>query len=274
MVSLKRSPLTYMGSKYYLSKTIIKLLDYSVEYYVEPFFGSGQVFFTKPPHKTEIINDINNDLVNFYLVWYEHKNKLIESLESLPYSSYVRNQWVSEWTQGFKGSDDFERAVRYFYINRTSFLGMMKRRFFDPIARKGSRTYYNAIKILEVMHSRIRNAMILNYDFRKVLSKAAEHRCAIYVDPPYYGFEKHYGVDFSKKDHEDLASILNDMPQSKIIVSYYPFDGIEQLYPKDRWIYITKTVTKHSGIFTLKDEKKKKANELLILNYEPEKNLS
>ncbi len=269
MAKFKRSPLNYMGGKYYLSKTIIDLLDYSVEYYVEPFFGAGQVFFAKQPHKMEIINDINNDLINFYLVWYEQKDKLIETLEHLPYSSYIHNKWVSEWKQGYKGRDDFERAVRYFYINRTSYIGLMLPRFNDVVNRKkvAHNTYYNAIKILETMHSRIKNATILNYDFRKVFSKVAEYRCAIYVDPPYYGVEKYYDADFSKKDHEELAAILNDMPQNKIIVSYYPFDGIEQLYPKDRWLYITKKMYKHSTKLAVNT--KEEAVELLLLNYEP-----
>jgi site-specific DNA-adenine methylase len=60
-----KSPLSYMGGKFYMRKEIVSLLRYDVDLYIEPFFGSGQVFFYKKPHKIEIINDIDDDLINF-----------------------------------------------------------------------------------------------------------------------------------------------------------------------------------------------------------------
>ncbi|MCX8159202.1 MAG: hypothetical protein N3D20_02850, partial [Candidatus Pacearchaeota archaeon] len=60
-----------------------------------------------------------------------------------------------------------------------------------------------------------------------------------------------------------------------VALSYYYFDGIEELYPKDKWIYLKKETTKHSYGITknLKIANKPKAEELLILNYEPKRSL-
>jgi len=247
------------------------LLDYSVQCYVEPFFGSGQVFFRKPPHKIEVINDVNNDLINFYIVWYEQKDKLIEVLERLPYSEALRKRWIKEWYQGYKGKDDFERAIRYFFLLRSSMHGILhSKTFLTSVGTNKAQVYYNAVELLNVTHERIKNAQILNRDFRNVLERIENRKCMIYADPPYFGHEKYYSGNFSKQDHEDLARIFNSLPNAKIIVSYYYFDGIEQLYPKDKWKYIEIQQPKDS-VYSITT--RPYATELLILNYEPTKNI-
>ena len=265
-----RGPLKYVGGKSYLAKEIINLLDYSVQCYVEPFFGAGHVFFQKQPHKVEIINDIDNDLINFYLVWKEQKDRLIQELEYIPYSGALRKQWLEEWLHGHKGKDDFERAVRYFFLIRSGFDGLLKSSFSVSFVKNSARAYYGAIKLIDLMYERIKNAQILNRDFRNVLERIENRKCMIYADPPYFGHEKYYSGNFSKQDHEDLARIFNSLPNAKIIVSYYYFDGIEQLYPKDKWKYIEIQQTKHS-VYSITT--RPYAPELLILNYEPTKNI-
>ena len=36
--------------------------------YIEPYFGGGSLFWAKEPSKSEVINDVNMNLVNFYQV--------------------------------------------------------------------------------------------------------------------------------------------------------------------------------------------------------------
>ncbi len=266
-----RGPLKYIGGKAHMAKTIVSLLDYSVDSYIEPFFGSGQVFFRKPPHKIEVINDVNNDLINFYLVWYEQKDKLIEVLERLPYSEALYKRWIKEWYQGYKGKDDFERAIRYFFLLRSSMLGKLHSKTFSiSVVTNKAQVYYNAVELLNVTHERIKNAQIRNSDFRDVLKTVKDRPCLIYADPPYFGYEEYYKHEFTKQDHEDLAKLLNSLPNAKIIVSYYYFDGIEDLYPKSKWRYIEIRRYKDSSSYK---NIREYATELLILNYEPTKNI-
>src|SRR5262245_6881292 len=78
-------PLTIHGGKHYLAKKILALMPPHL-HYVEPFFGGGQVLFTRDPADprlwwpgltsdgrkaegvSEVINDIDGDLMNFYAV--------------------------------------------------------------------------------------------------------------------------------------------------------------------------------------------------------------
>lgn len=57
--------LKYPGAKWRMANWIIdKMPDH--ESYLEPFFGSGAVFFNKQPARIETINDIDGAVVRFF----------------------------------------------------------------------------------------------------------------------------------------------------------------------------------------------------------------
>jgi DNA adenine methylase len=60
-----KSPLVYVGGKSILAKQIIDLIPKQTVY-VEVFAGAGWVFFKKEPSKSEVLNDLDSDLVSFY----------------------------------------------------------------------------------------------------------------------------------------------------------------------------------------------------------------
>ncbi len=62
-----QTPIKYWGGKLLLASRIIALFPQH-KCYIEPFFGGGAVFFEKQKAKIEIINDVNDNIVNFYKV--------------------------------------------------------------------------------------------------------------------------------------------------------------------------------------------------------------
>src|ERR1700744_2874041 len=62
-----KPPLTYYGGKQNIAPLIISLIPEHV-LYAEPFTGGGAVFFHKPPSRSEVLNDTNGELMNFYRV--------------------------------------------------------------------------------------------------------------------------------------------------------------------------------------------------------------
>jgi len=62
-----KPPISYYGAKNNMLPHILPLIPQH-KVYVEPFFGSGAVFWAKPKSKVEVINDINDNLINFYRV--------------------------------------------------------------------------------------------------------------------------------------------------------------------------------------------------------------
>ncbi|MDO4782589.1 MAG: DNA adenine methylase [Capnocytophaga felis] len=65
--SWQRTPISYYGGKQTMLPYILPLIP-EHQIYVEPFFGGGAVFWAKQPAKSEIINDFNANVVNFYEV--------------------------------------------------------------------------------------------------------------------------------------------------------------------------------------------------------------
>lgn len=57
--------LRYPGSKWNLANKIVDLLP-KHKSYLEPYFGSGAVLFTKLPSAIETVNDLNEDVVNLF----------------------------------------------------------------------------------------------------------------------------------------------------------------------------------------------------------------
>ena len=54
--------------------------------YIEPFFGSGAVFFSEEPSRVEIINDLDRHVVGLFRVLREQSAALGEQLSLTPWS--------------------------------------------------------------------------------------------------------------------------------------------------------------------------------------------
>ena len=71
---------------------------------------------------------------------------------------------------------------------------------------------------------------IENLDYKDIIKKYDSESTFFYVDPPYFGKEEYYiNHDFNKETHKELAEVLNNI-KGKFLLSYYYFDGIEELY--------------------------------------------
>ena len=78
---------------------------------------------------------------------------------------------------------------------------------------------------------------MLNVDYKEVIKKYDSESTFFYLDPPYMGREKYYiNHDFNESSHYELSSILGKI-KGRFLLSYYYFDGIEELYPNCRFEY-------------------------------------
>ena len=97
--------LKYPGSKWRIADYIASLFP-KHKVYLEPFFGSGAVFFKKEPSYIETINDIDGCIVNFFKVCREHPLELAAAINLTPFSR-------EEFINCYELSDDpIEQARR------------------------------------------------------------------------------------------------------------------------------------------------------------------
>ena len=99
--------LNYSGSKWRLAKWLVKEFP-AHEIYLEPFFESGALFFTKESAAIETINDIDGHVTNLFRVVRDTPSELAALVELTPYS---KAEYLASYEMlNDKGLSDIERA--------------------------------------------------------------------------------------------------------------------------------------------------------------------
>jgi DNA adenine methylase len=96
---VKSPAFRYHGSKFRLAPWVIQHFP-PHKTYVEPFGGAAGVLLRKQRSYSEVYNDLDSEVVNFFAVLREQKSRvaLIEMLELTPYSRH-------EFQRAFEQSD-------------------------------------------------------------------------------------------------------------------------------------------------------------------------
>ncbi|MCO7124730.1 DNA adenine methylase [Sporolactobacillus shoreicorticis] len=77
--------LHYPGSKWSMASWIISFFP-DHETYLEPFFNSGVVLFTKQRSQLETVNDIDGETVNLFRVIRERPDELAHAIRFTPHA--------------------------------------------------------------------------------------------------------------------------------------------------------------------------------------------
>ena len=259
-----RSVLKYPGAKNKLAEWIISNMP-KHEIYLEPFFGSGVVFFNKPEVKIETINDINSDVYNYFKVIRDCPNELCEALLFTPYS---RDEYENSYKHE-ANETDIEKA-RKFAVR--CFMGFGNSNRYKNGFRTSQQSNSPQIpklwkKIPEELHlasMRLLNTQIENLDYKKLLQRYNSEEVFIYLDPPYLPNVRTpylYKNEMDIKDHEELLDIILKHP-SKIMISGYSNPLYENALKN--WKKLTKNNQVESG--RIKEE-------AIWMNYENEPQL-
>lgn len=204
-----RAPLRWAGSKRALLPTLLRNVPGYSGTYVEPFFGSGCLYFALAPSRA-VLGDFNADLVNFY-----------RSISANPDDVYdAFDEWASDpdtyyRVRGLPVQDlsSTARAARFFYLNRLSFNGVYRtnRRgeFNVPIGRNTGKP--PSRQDLREAAECLRSAEVHLGDYRATLSEV-KHDDFVYLDPPYVNESRRsYGeYGYGSFGHPDDVGLLAD----------------------------------------------------------------
>lgn len=260
--------LKWPGSKWSLASRIVSLMP-KHNIYLEPFFGSGAVFFTKAPCNTEILNDLDSEVVNLFKCIRDYPEELANLIYFTPYSreeyknSYERSGTDIERARQFLIRSNMARAGMQYYTSGWRHAGPMlgatcKQRVVGEWNKLPSR-------ILEVAN-RLKDAEIENTDAVELIKKYNHKDCLIYVDPPYLlstRKQRYYNVEMTdEEEHRKLIEVLKNH-SGPVMISGYD----SKLYNN-----LLSDWTRHE--FETQAEQGKKRTEIVWTNFKSSNQLS
>jgi len=215
----------YTGGKNRYAKKIIPLFP-KHDCYVEPFCGSLAVLFQKQKSKTEVVNDLDHELINFYRVIRENSEEFKRMIHFTPYSRELYNSIIKE----SDGSNQIVAAWKFFLIKRMGWTNKPAKdtiridtKGSDPILLHRIETY------LWAFAERLNSIYLECKNYDAVIRQWDREYTFFYCDPPYFGTEDMYGKVFSKDDHKKLHYTLKHI-KGKCMISYYDDPFIQDLY--------------------------------------------
>ena len=259
----------WYGGKFSHLDWLLPLLP-NTNHYCEPFAGSGAVLFNKKPSPVETYNDLDGEVVNFFRVLREHKEKLLELIALTPFS---REEFAIACEIDSKLSD-IERARRFYVRARQVRTGLAQTASIGRWAncKNTSRSgmsgvisrYIGGLEKLDFIAERLLRVQIENRPAIEVIKLYDSETTLFYCDPPYIhstrGDKKAYGFEMTNDQHIELADVLNNV-KGKVAISNYDCELMNELYPQPKWI-------KHFGPNKTIHSTKDKRQEVLWTNYE------
>lgn len=194
-----------LGNKSNIAQDIQKYFP-KHEVYIELFFGAGGMFFNKPIAKRNILNDIDNDVFNLFMIIKNEPKELLSRLEITPFSDSLFEYWKKEQEE-----DKYWRAIRFIYLSNFGLFGKQSSLQVSTRNHKKQaiKNYHNTIEFLKEI-----STAFLNCDFRQALKQISfseqqvNEKTFIYADPPYLSTDNNYSDSFKEQDSIDLFDCL------------------------------------------------------------------
>ena len=277
MTKLPKSPLRYPGGKSRALKQILPLIPANISEFREPFVGGGSVFFAirslfQSRIKSYWINDLNYDLYCFWKQVRDNAPDLVETLAKTRVTATDGHALFEELTQAkdelSRNRDmlcEFQRAVRFFILNRITFSGVVDSGGYSQSAYE-KRFTDSSIERVRNIYPYLSGVKITNGDYIDALFQAGND-VFIFLDPPYWNATESrlYGVRGTLHrafDHEQFAENMRKCPH-KWLITYDDSPAIRELFnfaKIQEW-------TLQYGMNNYRKESAAKGQELFIKNY-------
>lgn len=219
--------LKYPGSKWNLVPNILPMIP-KHHTYLEPYFGSGAILFSKEPSNIEMVNDLDQNVVNLFNCIREDPERLARMVLSTPFS-----RETYDTTYETQLDEPYEKALQFLtkcwqgYGFRTNGYKVGWKN--DIQGRESMYALWDWYKlpdrVLQVAE-RLRKVQIENRPALEVMKRFDYENVFMYLDPPYVletRTGKQYANEMSDTDHEELLSFAVQS-KAKIMISGYESD--------------------------------------------------
>lgn len=182
-----KSPLRYPGGKSKALDKIIPHIPSTIGEYREPFIGGGSVFMAVKQRfgnqiKRYWINDLNFDLCCFWLCAQTEIEALTTEVDRIKQKYTNGKELFNDLTREDLKLNEFERAVRFFVLNRITFSGTVDSGGYSQQAfeRRFTDSSIDRLRKLSVYLSSVH---ITSGDYENLLFQDGEN-VFIFLDPP------------------------------------------------------------------------------------------
>jgi len=264
------SPLRYPGGKSRAVRQMKFLLPKEFEEYREPFVGGGSFFIylkQKQPHLKIWINDLNPELYYFWKSAQLDSEKLAREVLKVKKERNDGQGLFNELVNiNIDSLTEFERAVRFFVLNRITFSGVVESGGYSKPAFEGRFTE-SSIERVSKIGPILEDVKVTHLDYRELLVDG-DQKVFTFLDPPYFKATKSRlygknGVLHTGFNHNEFADEMKKCKHSWLIT----YDDSPEIRANFSFAKIYEWELQY-GMNNYKQGKAEKGNELFISNYD------
>lgn len=229
--------LKWPGAKWNLAEWIVAHLP-EHDCYLEPFFGSGAIFFNKKPSNVETVNDRDSLAINLFRVIRDNPSQLEAAIALTPWARSEYDLCRRDLAYG----DEVEKARRLLVamwqavgLRRASkddetMAGSCGWRSRDSLHQSPVATWKRLPERIRIASARLLDAQIENRPALDVIARHANSEVLIYADPPYVRSTRGvsaqrgtrlYAHEMSDEEHLELLGALKGHPGPVLLSGYH-----------------------------------------------------
>jgi DNA adenine methylase len=193
--------------------------------YIEPFVGSGALFFNLQPKKA-ILGDINAEVTTMYRAIKKSPEEVHQYLAGIPNS---RDAYLKLREVGLTNLSDSQRAARLIFLMKGCFNGVYRTNLAGHFNVPFGSTVYSVptLDALKRVSKSLISTDIKHGDYQDLVLEEANESDFIYLDPPYSAsdrFRGEYGytTTFRESQLDELLSTCKKLSKigAKVMLSY------------------------------------------------------
>ena len=261
---LMKTPITYYGGKQTMLKYILPLIPPHT-LYTEAFCGGAAVFFAKPPSDGEVINDLNQQMTNFYEMLRTEFDALKARVDVTIHARdlHAHAAHILSYPHFFTRID---RAWAVWALSKMSFASMLDGTFGYDFSGAMTTKVRNAKEEFgEHLSRRLEGVTIENRDALEVIRCYDSPEAFHFVDPPYVGSDcGHYEGVFGESHLMALLDLLAEV-KGKFLLTMFPEPNIERYATEHGW-----HIHRIERTISASKTSRRKQEEWIVCNYELE----
>lgn len=213
-------------------------------------FAGGMPELVHIRASTILVNDLHKHVINLAAVLAnpQYGPKLIRELRRLPFHPHTLENYQELARVTPNGTANYTAAKSYFvsqWMGRNGKSGGPNE-LKGGLALRYSATggdsalrYSQAVQGLREWRKILQRCTFSCMDWREFLKKIKDGKAiSVYADPPWPELgDELYTHKFKEKDHRELAKVLHEYKQARVVVRYLDCPLSRELYPEPLWTW-------------------------------------